>query len=582
MNKTGTQAFRLHQPQPASHRWRAYLNDMLKRIRIIGLFVFLSFAFMACHHNKEQEEGAQLPSLRITMTSLQLDSILATSDNKVAAYALLTDANGDTLYEDSLTHMKARGNTSFKEYKKPFAVKFPTKQVFWGLDRGRSFVLLANALDESHIRNAMAFDLARAMGIPAPRYAYLTLYINGTYWGLYQMTNKIHIGKDALDIVDLDKRNEWYNPKPLDEYEWFGKGRKGRLIQRKGVLLDCDPDNITGGYLLDNTGPQPPYQRSFSGFISDSDDHIRILSPKHASPKELEYIANRYNEMESAVLAFDGVNPETGKHYSEYLDVESFVRYYLLNELLLNWDGGWSSFLMYKDIDLNDPKFHAGPAWDFDRALDNHLPPKGTLGFPNELFVCERKGRVGFAGSGGLLYRLCQHEDFRQMVTDCYLNEISATCHAYLEKSPFDSLAALLSREADRDNAKYDTRQSADYAAAVMQVTDFLRKRVAFFDSYFSSMEEGHVLVRFEWRYQRYLTFSYPIGEPVNAPQVKKVVNNADPVFVLYDPETASYIPDGTVFHAPKELELREREPAKREVQKRRIKKKLRKIGIDF
>ena len=540
------------------------------------------FVFTGCQPEAEQEEHSILPSLHITMTSLQLDSILTDRDNKVSAYALLTDVQGDTLYDGNLTHIKTRGNSTFDENKKPFAIKFPDKQVFFGLERDKSFVLLANARDESHIRNAIALDLARAMGISAPRYAYLNLYINDTYRGLYQITNKIHVGKESLDIIDLDKRNAWFNPKPLDEYEWYGSGRKGQAIQRQGFLLDNDPDDITGGYLMDNSGPLAPYQRSLSGFVSDAGDNIRLLSPKHASPREVDYIASLYNEMESAVLAPDGICPETGRHYSEYLNVESFARYYLLNELLFNWDGGWASFMMYKDVDVNDPLFYAGPAWDYDRTLDNSHFQMKDIAFPNELFVCEAKGKLGIAHSGGLLHHLCQHKDFQQEVGNCYLNEIGRVCHSYLEEHPFDSIAALLSHEADRDNAKYQTRSSADYASATKRATDFLRERIAFFDWYFSSREKGCVTVVYKWKYKRNLTFCYPLGEPVYTPQVTKVVNNHDPIYVMYYPGTDSIVPDGTVFHSPQYLELRKSEPTKRMVQIRRVKKKLRKLGLDF
>ena len=549
--------------------------NMKPKLTLLAALALLAFAFAGCRQGEEPVEGSALPQLHITMTPLQLDSILADRDNKVSAYALLTDAQGDTLFNGQLTHFKTRGNETFKEKKKPFAIKFPRKQIFFGLDRAKSFVLLANACDESHIRNAIALDLARAMGIPAPRYAYLTLYINDTYWGLYQMTNKVKVDKDALDIIDLDKRNEWFNPKPLEEYEWYGMGRKHQMILRKGVLLDNDPDDITGGYLLDNSGAQTSYQKSLSGFVSEAEDHIRIRSPKYASPHEVDYIANLYNEMESAVMAPDGRCPATGRHYSEYLDVASFARYYLLNELLLNWDGGWSSFMMYKNSDAVDPKFYAGPAWDYDRTLDNQRFQNNGIVYPNELHVCERQGKVGLASSGGLLHYLCQHEEFWQKVGECYRNEVSRVCHGYLEAQPFDSLVALLSAEADRDNAKYDYRYSADYTAAAKRATDFLRERIAFFDDYFYSMEEGHVLVSYEWKHQSCLTFVYPLGEPISAPQVTEVVYNHDPVYALYFPGTDSLVPDGTVFTTPQKLELRKCEPTDREVLMRRIRKTL-------
>ena len=95
-------------------------------------------------------------------------------------------------------------------------------------------------------------------------------------------------------------------------------------------------------------------------------------------------------------------------------------------------------------------------------------------------------------------------------------------------------------------------------------------------------MEEGAVTVRYTMRIGRDLVFGYRLGEAVNVPQVTKAVYNHDPIYMLYNPETDSIVPDGSVFHAPQKLELRQREPTKKEVQIRRVKKKLRKIGVDF
>ena len=513
------------------------------------------------------------------MTSLQYDSIIIDQDNKVPVEALLTDSQGDTLFQGMLSHIKTRGNTTFKEPKKPFTIKFPEKQKFLGLDRGKTFILLANACDESHIRNAIGLDLARAFGIPAPNYAYLSLYINGSYKGLYQITNKVNVGKDALDITDLDKMNEWVNTEPLAAYNWFGSGRKKQVIQRKGVMLENNPDDITGGYLLDCVGGPPYYSKSWSGFVSNAEDNIRIRSPKYASHQEVEFIAQRYNEMEAAVHAADGIHPETGRHYSEYLDMESFARYYLLNELLENADGGWSSFMMYKNTDTIDPKFYAGPAWDYDRTIDNPKFLKNSIAFENVMIIVERKGLTGIAFSGGLLHHLCQHSDFQQVVRNIYVKELSAVCNDYLEKSPFDSLVALLSHEAERDNAVNGTLLTGNYEAASSRAINFLRKRIAFFDWYYSTTENERVSVSFDMGNGKTPKLYYPLGKAIHAPQLE-VVYNHTPVYELYYAGTDSLVPDGTVFQTSQTLELRGRQPTKREVQMRRVRKKLAKFGI--
>lgn len=550
---------------------------MQKRAFFFAMIV-IAFVFTGCRESKQQEGSPVLPSLRITMTSMQYDSILNDQENKVSVFALLLDAQGDTLFQ-GVTYFKTRGNDTFKEPKKPYTIKFPKKQKFLGLNRGKTFTLLANACDESHIRNAIGLDIAREFGLFASHYAYLNLYINGSYRGLYQMTNKVDVGKDALDITDLDKQNEWVNPKPLQTYDWFGQGMKKLVVQRKGVLLENNPDDITGGYLLDYVAPPVHYVKSLSGFVSDAQDNIRILSPKYASPQEVEYIAKRYNEMEAAVLSADGIHPVTGRHYSEYMDVESFARFYLLNELLRNIDGGWASLMMYKDADVIDPKIYAGPAWDYDRAIDNPWFQNKSNAFVNELIVNKRKGITGWAFSGGLLYHLCKHLDFQQAVKDVYNNELYSVCHDYIENRPFDSLVTLLSHEADRDNSLYGTRISKDYETAVIRVTDFLHKRIAFFDWYFSTTEDEQVIVSYESEDGKTRKFYYPLGEAIQAPQLD-VIYNHTPVYELYYLGTDSIVADGTVFQTSKKLELRKREPTKREVQIRRVRKKLLKYGI--
>ena len=126
---------------------------MTKRTLLLALF-FSAFAFIGCH-KAEQQEYPKLPLLQVTMTPMQLDSIINDRDNKVSAFAVLIDSDGDTLFQDHLTYIKTRGNTSFTEQKKSFVIKFPEKQKLFGLNKNRSFVLLANACDESFIRNAI-------------------------------------------------------------------------------------------------------------------------------------------------------------------------------------------------------------------------------------------------------------------------------------------------------------------------------------------------------------------------------------------------------------------------------------------
>ena len=329
---------------------------------------------------------------------------------------------------------------------------------------------------------------------------------------------------------------------------------------------------------LDNGSTNDIYNNGVSGFVSHAGDLVRIRSPRYASVEEVDYIANFYDQMEKAVHSSDGYNAQTGKHYSDYLDVESFARYYLLNEVVMNLDGGWSSFMLYKDSDSMDSKFYAGPAWDFDRSLFNPRFKKNMVIVPNEIYVSCEKGKIGDPLSGGLLYHLMKHEDFREIVKSCYYQEISPICHDFLERGYWDSLVENLHSEAEYENRMYGYRESKDYDAAVSRAIGFFSSRLDFLDWYFSKEEKDMVRVsinRTNSNNKKVYVY-YPLGTAIYAPQLE-IRYNKDPVCTLYYEGTDDIVKDGTVFQTSQNLELRKRDPNWREIQMRRIRKKLKK-----
>lgn len=559
--------------------------------RFIFVLVIIVASISGCTRNEasKQPHRSVLPSLYINLPPEQFDSILNDRDQEFPAEALLITADNDTLYDDYLSHIKTRGNTSFNkaEAKKPFTIKLPKKRSWLGLYKSQHYVLLANAFDESHIRNTIAFDLAHDVGLPAPHYAYLSLYINGEYKGLYQMTNRIEVNKHTLNLTDLDKLNKRVNPRPLKEYAQFSDSSDKQIILRKGAMLACDPEDITGGYLLDLCGADWVYVKSPSGFASDAGDYIRIRSPKYASPAEVNYIATFYNSMEAAITSDDGYNSETKKHYSEYIDTESFALVYLINELLLNQDGGLSSSFLYKDSDSIDSKLYAGPIWDFDRSIGNTINSDLELIMPNELFVKVKHGKTTWSHSHGIFYNLWKHEDFQEMVKKLYYQKISPSCHKYFESGTIDSLVECLTEDAERDSRLYGTRKNKDYHSETGKTLDFLQKRLAFLDWYFSAPPEDIITINFQSNqdgaHHRNLQIYYPVGEPITVvPSLKSHPKrySREPDFELYIAGTDSIVPDNTVFNSAKTLELRYHEPTWKEAQKRRIRKKLEQWGI--
>ena len=548
--------------------------------------IFLMFFMAAVTSCTQQKTGrieelsiSPLPSLYISLPQPLYDSIIVDQDYKVPAEILIVDAVGDTLYTDTLKHIKTRGNSTFGQDKKAFTIKFHRARKLFNLKKSKSFVLLANAYDESHLRNAIGLDISSAIGLQTPRYTYVSLYINERYEGLYMLTNKVEINKHTLNITDLEKQNKLVNPCPLDEYNWEGIGLQKHIVQRKGFSLDKSPEQISGGYLLEIAGWKERYDRKNCGFQSFSGDLINIREPKHASLTEVDYMATFYNEMEQALLNATGYNHTTGKHYTNYLDITTFAKSYILNELLMNLDAGITSFYMYKDT---DDKLYAGPSWDFDRTLDDNFWG-GRYNSVNQIWAASKTGDFGFKSSGGILYQLMRHEDFQQTVADEWQNVVSPICHEFINNATWDSLAAYISVDAERDYALTNNRQSADYQSAIRSPLDFFKNRVEFLDFLWNAKENDLICVSDSkadgtWgAHDRSVHFYYKVGEPICYPTQKEIYNH-DPILTFYVAGTDSIVPNGSTLNHPALLEMRWREPSWMEVQRRRIKKKFHKI----
>lgn len=547
----------------------------------VNVLLFLLLFFVGCHNEESYKETTRstLPCLYITLEPSQLDSILQDRNHKAPADAVLIDANGDTLYNGPLKHFKTRGNATFTlQDKKPFSIKFPKTHKLFHLDESKSFVLLANAFDESHLRNAIAFDVSRAIGLPTPHYVFVSLYLNDKYYGLYQMTNKVEINKHALDITDLDELNKEANPRPLKESVKFGVGMQNQIIQRKGFILENTPEDITGGYLLEIIGYLDRYEQKDCGFMSSKEELIVIREPEHASKEEVDYIADFYNQMETALHDPKGYNAHTGKHYSDYLDVYSFAKSYILNELVMNLDAGITSCFMYKD---RNSKMMAGPSWDFDATL-NYIPWCGKYCSANEIWAGAKTGYLGHSSLDGIFYVLLKHDDFRRLVYQEWNDTISPICHQLLESGIWDSLAIHLSYDAERDFIQNNNRQSDNYSLAVRRPLDFLKERMEFLDwlwttngnDVISVIDSTFSEMKF---HERYNQLYYRTGEPIVYPTLKLICYD-DPLLELYIAGTDSLIPDGTVLNRPAKLEMRWREPTWKEVQIRRVKKKINQI----
>ena len=235
----------------------------------------------------------------------------------------LYDASGHLLVNDT-GGARVRGNMTATLSKLPLRLESSHSHALLGLPEDDTWALLANFLDPTLMRNQVAFDLARALGMKyVPQQQYVDLYMNGKYQGVYAATTQLGIRSGSIDLppVGADAPDGSY----LLEFD-----RRSR----------DDPQTIT-------TPLGVP---------------IVIHSPSSVSDTVRERITGEVLRLEAAITAPDGVLD--GVRYTELIDLDSLADIFLVNELAYNGDARDPlSIFMYKDT---DGKFYMGPVWDFD------------------------------------------------------------------------------------------------------------------------------------------------------------------------------------------------------------------------
>ena len=310
--------------------------------------------------------GSEIPALFLEVDADELKKVYYNKNHEITeGRAAYMEADGTVTYSGALEQMKGRGNNTFRYSKKPYQLKLGGKVSLSGMGKGKTWLLLANWNDVSLLRNQIMLDMSREIGLRnAVECIPADVWINGSYNGLYLLTEKIQIGKGRIDITNLEKETEKVNSTPFDPGKLETDKKKFPLLRSYPAVRD--PEDITGGYILTIEKKSRLKNYYIAGFRTEEDLTVRIIEPTYPSRAQAEYIYGRINEMHKALVAQDGINPETGKSFEEYLDIVSFSQRLLLDDWCKNYDYHGGSQYMYKDSDKADPLVYAGPAWDYD------------------------------------------------------------------------------------------------------------------------------------------------------------------------------------------------------------------------
>lgn len=199
--------------------------------------------------------SSKLPTMYINTPEGGLERIHADKSHKEKGCTMLAiNEDGGVDYNSTLASMKGRGNSTWGKAKKPYNIKLDSKAELFGMEKAKSWCLIANYEDLSLLRNQIVYALGADIGMEeTPDCRSVDLYINGEYMGVYLVTEKVEIDKNRVDITDLEKATEKLNDNDLDSYAQQGVfGEYARYIEgtQKWFDIPNDPENITGGYLL--------------------------------------------------------------------------------------------------------------------------------------------------------------------------------------------------------------------------------------------------------------------------------------------------------------------------------------------
>lgn len=296
-----------------------------------------------------------------------------------------------------------------------------------GMPSENDWVLLSNYNDRSLLKNLMSFKLFGEMGNYSIRAQLCEVLVDSSYKGIYVIGEKIKRDANRVDIAKL-------------------------------TAADTLANDLTGGYILQQNywNTNNSFQSNYSPidhpgfdvhFIYEYPDEFTI------QPTQKTYIASYIDSLETALYSPNFSDPITG--YRNFMDVKSFIDYFIVNEVARSADGFKKSVFFNKDKYSNGGKLNAGPVWDFDWAWKSidMCPIFGGYdgaGWAHHINDCFTDNY-----STGWYIRLlqdsnftnelrCTYEDYRQSILD------TTNLFAYI-----DSMGALVQNAQERHFKKW-------------------------------------------------------------------------------------------------------------------------------
>lgn len=235
-----------------------------------------------------------------------------------------------TIDFDGTLQMKGRGNSTWGYVKKPYALKLDSKSKILGMKKHKRWCLLANYIDRTLMRNAVAFEISKKTSLDwTPSGQWVDLILNGEFYGNYYLCEQIKVDENRVNVTELDANA-------------------------------MEGEAITGGYLFE---VDTNFDEAFKFRSASFNFPWMFKDPDEVNTAQFNYGRNYVNSMEAAIRSIAWGDYSS---YKEYLDIESCIDWWFVQELMTCWEGEHPKSV-YFSKDLNG-KMKMGPVWDYDWA----------------------------------------------------------------------------------------------------------------------------------------------------------------------------------------------------------------------
>lgn len=409
-----------------------------------------------------------LPIVHINTNGQQISK-----ENKIWSTIAVTDAEMEggansvmetPDYEAAIT-INYRGASSYWNFdKKQYRIKFYKEEgstnakeyEFVGMGKNSEWVLNGPYLDKTLIRNRLVYGLGKELFEWAPDCRFVELFIDGDYQGVYLAVEPVTNGESRLRLCEFG----------------LASGETAYIVKRDRIETEENPLNVYGYY---------------AGKTSNA-LFIDYPTSSNLTDRQREWITNDIDTFERVLYGENFDDPKEG--YAEYLDVEGFVNYYILNEVVMNNDAGNLSTYIYKEL---GGKMKIA-IWDYNNCFDNY--PWFAQNY-EEFFLKERAWFSRLLEDRAFVDKVVERywelrkgilsEEYLYQKIDAYVEELGmATERNYaIWGYTFSVDHDLISNENDSH------KSPLSYEEAIEQLKASIHTRLSFLDEHITDLYQG-------------------------------------------------------------------------------------------